>query len=1114
MKLTSIQQSIVESNHRNVLVSAGAGTGKTRVLVERYLRLLTQHHARVAEILALTFTDKAASEMKSRVRERLGELGVDAAGQDLESAYIMTFHSFASRLLKEHPLEAAIDPDFSVIESEEADFLKEQALDATFEQSCREEPEIFDLLKTHGEEEIRRGILKVLGAAAAEGRRLKDYFESQKSCKKLPETHKISPLLEQLGESQLFQEWLRFSKAEKRDWEWMEALKTWASPFSRRGGKKDKPIWKELCELIKLTIAEWVDQLRAPEQATFERLALRFSETYTALKKEKAQVDFHDLELKLLELFEKKRKANQRICQRYQRQFRFIMVDEFQDTNSIQAKMVDLLSSDSNLFFVGDYKQSIYGFRGTSPFYFLQKEKEYQAARTSIRFALNENFRSEPRVLAFINQYFDQLWKGSGLSFEPLIAKTEAKGISLDGVKAVEIWNVQIEGESIAHGRMKEAEAIAKKIRRLYEDGVPFGDMVLLFQAMTASPIYEQALKQEGIPFFAVSGRGYYHQLEIKDMMSLLTCLDNPTRDIPLAAVLRSPIFQISDDTLVWLSQEAKKEDKLAPFYHGFLKFEGIASIPETEKTKLRFAKLVLEEFRQKKDRLRIAELLERLMEKTSYLTTVLADPQGVRRYANLKKLVDLAREYESHEVVSLSDFVRAIRSSSQEEIRESEAQIEAEKSGKVVRLMTVHKAKGLEFPVVFVADLAHANQTFQSKTFLAEPGAGYSFLTFNPKSRDWEKPLSWIRIDEAIKLREKEERKRLFYVAMTRAKSFLVLSGVTKVTQSEKKSINEMNTWMEWTLELEKDLKDSALFLQLASNCLPKRNFVPAEKKIFQRLLHEMEPQPLSELIAEPDQEKRAIEKTESILNQLKASENKPARAIDLPVSAYVEFVKNPQSYWETYELGMKRSQEPILEFPESAQDLGLILSAADFGTRMHQVLERVNFHDPEESGSRLIAAIFKGTEKKEIEDAGNILAGFVQSPIFREVQKAKHIYRELPFILNERHGRIHGVIDLLYEDEKGSWQVLDYKTMAESREKIEQTGYEDQMMIYALAVRRLLKKVPAQALLYFLKSQSVYAKSVSDQDLIIFQDRLRKMQESLLGLELRQSSTTFGRG
>ena len=418
-----------------------------------------------------------------------------------------------------------------------------------------------------------------------------------------------------------------------------------------------------------------------------------------------------------------------------------------------------------------------------------------QAARIS----LLENFRTAPCALNFINLFFGELWKEDSFPFENLIAKAAE-----DSRAGAELLCVELsEKESLASGRFREADLIADRILELHEEGVSYGAIAVLFQAMTEIGIYEQALKKRSIPYFALSGTGFYHQPEIRDLVSYLSFLENPLADIPLAASLRSPLFQVTDNTLFWLAQYAKREDENAPLYHGVKEFQRIPQITAAEKEKLFFFEHLAAELLEIKDRLKIAELVDLILAKTSYELTALAASQGVRRYANLKKLGNLARHLEGREPMTLGAFLRTLKRLEVQEVKETEAQVEAEQSGRVVRLSSIHRAKGLEFPVVFVADLGRTRRSSESTAAIAEAGRGYALCVRNEITLEWEKPRKWLQIYEAVSRKEREEWKRLFYVAMTRAKQKLILSGVYKEKKEEKDSFYEMSSWMDWVIKL-----------------------------------------------------------------------------------------------------------------------------------------------------------------------------------------------------------------------------------------------------------------------------------------------------------------------
>lgn len=1118
MSLTDIQKAAVEAAGKNILVSAGAGTGKTRVLVERFLYWVLQRRALVPEILALTFTEKAATEMKSRLRERFKELGLETERRELEQAYISTIHSFTSRILREHPVEAGIDPEFSVLEQEEAELLKEQALDAVIEEGCANKDGTFEILKEYGESTVRTGLERVLTASRIAGHSVEDFLlgdpfswcsekrsgtRSERVARLTRETEaEIAGLFRSMNEDEFLKDFRRFSE-DRWDWPRIREFEAWFRYFSSRGGKEHKEKWKRIKVLCAEFAALKKETFTEPWRQRFETLALAFEARYEILKQEKGYLDFDDLQVKTVRLLESEEPGAKKLREIYRAQFRHIMIDEFQDTNPLQLRLVKLLASGDHLFFVGDYKQSIYGFRGTSPDQFRQIENEYRASKSGVRIPLLENFRSREPVLEFINRFFRMLWEEDGLEFEDLIARMESSESGRDVGPAVEfLVTSQEDGEELDRARVREAAWMAQRIQELAGGGYSFGDIAILFQAMTTSGIYEQALKQAGIPYFVVAGRGFYQQPEVRDMMSCLACIENPFKDIPLAASLRSPMFQVSDDAVFWLAQTAKKDDESSPLYRALEKVEDIEQIPEKDRNKILQFRGFLYEMQTVKDRLKLTELLDAVIKMTSFELYVLAGIEGVRRYANLRKLVDLARMYESRGRMPLADFLSTIQGLEYREIRESEAQVEAEQSGRVVRLMTVHAAKGLEFPVVMLADLAHHKQSADVKTILAESGAGSALQVKNPSSREAEDSYSWIKIHEAIKRREKEEWKRLLYVAATRAKERLIFSGVTKPKKSEKDSFRDMSSWMDWLLAAADELGD-VMAIKNENPCrYPKSRLRNDFEKMTQDFFHGFQYVKSEELYASSAELETVRREADRLEAQTSPVPQNISRVIDLPVSAYLVYLKNPHIYRATYDLGFPAAAQDENRDDEPVSDEGMP-AAAEYGTLIHRILECIDFRNPGPSLSAVSSQILSGLDQKAGEDARAMLSEFFKSKVFSDIRKAPRVYREISFVLDERHGRINGVIDLLYQDSAGRWHILDYKTAVGDADKAVRDHYDIQIAIYGLAVYHLLKQVPATGTVYFLKNQKPHTFQFDQPGLDSFGVRLRQIQEEMVSLQ-----------
>jgi ATP-dependent helicase/nuclease subunit A len=1093
MTLTQAQKKAVQAFGKNVLVSAGAGTGKTRVLVERVLQILKTQKALVTELLILTFTEKAANEIKIRLSGGCRKAGLERPRRDLERSAISTFHAFASRLLKEHPIEAGVDPDFRVVEAEEAGLLKEEAMQETVVRFHKEKNDAFELFSVYGEEKVREGVFKIFTAARHEGKSVAAFFlesaEKEKTVcaqreKTLPE--EAMALLAKLPEIDA-KIWERFFSDKDWRWETFRDFKEWSGLF--KGKRKEG--WKEWRALLEDLAALRITPLAGPWKKRLEALALAFEAAYTAKKKEKGFLDFDDLQMKAVELFRAERPPLVKLRQKYQDHFKFILVDEFQDTNFLQMEFIELLSSGANLFMVGDYKQSIYGFRGAESGIFRAKEKLYGSGEKGECIFLSESFRSDPPVLDFVNRFFKILWEEDSFPFEPLSASTPQRpGLSRrnppsEGVAqepAVELLVTELrEKEDMDRARMREAGAIASRIRDLHDkEKIPYGDIAILFQAMTPSGIYEDAFKSAGIPYFIVAGRGFYEQPEIQDVMSFLSHLDRPLADIPLAATLRSPFFHITDDTLFWLSRFAKSEQETTPLFYALKELDRIANISGEQRARLQSFLQLSQELSALKDRIRLSELFDKILEKTGYELLALLDPKGVRRYANLKKLMAMMRGYETYERMPLCSFLNILKRLRTQEVRESEAQIALESSAKAVRMMSVHAAKGLEFPVVFIADMGHQGSRSDSKKVIAHAADGYAVQVSGGGTSETEKTYFFKEVDRAVMRREVEEWKRLFYVAATRARSRIFLSGVHKKKKQEKESFREMTSWMDWAVAI-----CEGMAVKVSRN--------PAALAAFKHKKKDDLRGPVETFLKEMKQESSSA--TSAVF-----AGKEPAllRSIDLPVSAYALFQKDPDAFWRVYQIGWVAKErenindDPVLEESE--------FSAADFGIAMHGFLEHLDFGDPARSiEPEILERIFGRFGSEALREAQKIIRGFLDQPVFRSLQKARQVKREIDFVLNGRRGLIHGKIDILFQDAAGRWHILDYKTAAGDEAAARQSAYDLQLEIYALAAERILKVPVCSAIIYYLKNQKAVTLSFPKEEGPAFFDGLEKKVQGL---------------
>jgi ATP-dependent helicase/nuclease subunit A len=500
------------------------------------------------------------------------------------------------------------------------------------------------------------------------------------------------------------------------------------------------------------------------------------------------------------------------------------------------------------------------------------------------------------------------------------------------------------------------------------------------------------------------------------------------------------------------------------------------------------------------KDRIPLSELIDKMLEGTGYELSVLMDPKGVRRYANLKKLVAMVREYETYERMPLAVFLNILKRLKAQEVRESEAQITLETGAEAVRMMSVHAAKGLEFPVVFVADLGHQGPRSDSKAVIAHAATGYAMQVPVQKGSEMQQPYFFRWVDGEIARRDEEEWKRLFYVAATRAKSQLFLSGVHKKKKEEKKNFREMASWMDWVMAICEGMPVKVTSDREGAGGLRGKT------------------------------EGRLREKVEALIKDIPWNEEVPTspevrapglsapRSIDLPVSAYVLFQKDPSEFWRRYQIGWTVLAQDSFE---GLTNIGTVgenewagedaifgdddFSAADFGTAMHGFFEHLDLGRPERFlDPETLERVFGRFGKEAVSDARKILQDFIKQPVFLELGKAKQVKREIDFVLNERHGLIHGKIDLLFEDRKGQWHILDYKTAAGDEEAARKSAYDLQLEIYALATERILKLPVRSARIYYLKNQKTVSLSFPAEKSTVFfeglEEKIRGLQQKIL--------------
>jgi ATP-dependent helicase/nuclease subunit A len=835
--LTEQQARARDTRDVSVALAAGAGCGKTFVLTERFLSHLdpasgdAPEPAQLHELIAITFTDAAAREMRLRIRtkcyERLTAAETDV-DQDywlrllraIEAARVSTIHAFCTSLLRTHAVQAGLDPTFGVLDQADADVLQSHVLDDVLRKRLADgDGDTLDLAATYGLANVKQQLRELLKhrhhglfekwlettpddlVAAWQACYDRDALPAAMSeiCRNAPVDQIIELLqsvvppakkqsfvdarallleyLPRLAERRLTAEQLTAIRA-NAGVQGICSAKDWPdkSPYDQ---------YKSACVALRKSIDNHVPPPFDPEAArsaailglALLRLANEVSEAYQRRKDALSRLDFDDqLALAYCLLTD-----HPEVRQRLSDGLRLLLVDEFQDTDKLQVDLIRALCGKAleagKLFFVGDFKQSIYRFRRAEPENFLHLQS---SVPESGRLPLTENFRSQPATLHFVNALFCD----SFADYEPLRPHRPQTTTE----PCVEfLWAVTPDKKSNRKGsteqaRRQEARWIARRLRQMIDGGeqlivdretkqprpVRLGDVAILFRALSDVQYYEEALRELELDYYLVGGHAFYSQQEIYDVLNLLRAVATPADEISLAGALRSPFFALADETLFWLAESSGSLNA------GLQSDPLPAELSPEELAKTTAAAQTIAHLRGSKDSVPIARLLAEALARTGCDAALLAEFLGERKLANLQKLLEQARAADRGGELDLDGFITELAQFIADEPKEALAATRFE-SADVIRLMTIHHAKGLEFPLVVLPDLDRSPH-WRSPPAALHPDLGPLVPPANEdEKRNVTTGMTLYKTFESIQ--DAEERKRLLYVATTRAADYLMLS-------------------------------------------------------------------------------------------------------------------------------------------------------------------------------------------------------------------------------------------------------------------------------------------------------------------------------------------------
>jgi ATP-dependent helicase/nuclease subunit A len=816
---TPEQATAIAVRGKDVLLEAGAGTGKTGVMVERYCRLVCDGGLSPDAILAFTFTEKAAAELRQRIRGELArraERGSERAAAALAGiggAWITTIHGFCNRALAAHPIAAGVDPGFRVLDTPEAARAAREAFDdALVEFLAGGDRAREETVAAYDVEGLRGTIAAIHDELRSRGVADPQLPEPAAADPEAAIGRVVDAAHDCLGELKEGD-----SKRELPE----RALARLGAPGPPPGldelralatGSKAKALapYKEAIEAAIARSAE------AGEGGTVYRhlgeLLRLFSARFAAAKERRAGIDFEDLQILAARLLER---AD--IGEHYRTRFRQILVDEFQDTNRLQLRLIEALHGPkTELVAVGDELQSIYGFRHADLDVFRRRREEIDRRADAELMRLSGNFRSRPELVGAFNLFGEALL---GAAYNPLrvgdlpLHTREVAGSKPAG-PAVELlltardgWDgEQIELEPAIDGAtplncLAEARFVAERLRSLADEGVPRGEMVVLLRAFSHLDAYEDSLERAGLRPYVVGGRGYWSQQQVADVCALLAVIANPLDDHALFGALASPACAVAPDTLWLLRMAAGKRRHVWPAVERaadpgsvvpcgrkasernhemeLAEPERLEGIPEDERELLATFVARIASLRARAPRLSLPALIEAVVTETGYDLAILSRPAGEARFANVRKMGRLAAEFEQGEGRDLRGFLDFLAARAE---GDAEAQAATAAEGHDgVRIMTVHNAKGLEFGVVAVPDLSRRLLNGGRSPLLVlgreePPRVGMRLLRLGSPKIDL---FDYGALCEESQGREAEEELRLFHVAATRARERLILSGV-----------------------------------------------------------------------------------------------------------------------------------------------------------------------------------------------------------------------------------------------------------------------------------------------------------------------------------------------
>lgn len=1216
-KWTEEQLKAIETRKCNLLIAAAAGSGKTAVLVERIIRIITneENPVDIDRLLVVTFTSAAAAEMRERIAVAITEaLEKNPNSKNLQKqltllsrANITTMHSFCLDVIKNNFHVIDLDPSFRILDDTEGILLKGEILEELFEEKYEaEDKDFLNLVEAYSDsrsdEKLKNIILELYNFSMSgpwpekwlqeksdefninsleelnSSKWIKVYMENidielqgmismlEKARELSAESGGLEPYVDTFNDdismilavhsslgnieelynsinSVKFGRIKTVKKSEVEDLSMQEQVKAIRDDVK----KKIKKLQEDVFSMSPWDMLVSI-QKSYPYMKALTNIVIEFNNRFSESKRDKGALDFNDLEHLCLQIL---RSENDNVSNRFKEYFDEVLVDEYQDSNNVQESIIDLVSrkndNDPNVFMVGDVKQSIYRFRQAKPELFLEKYNSYSKDEGRNRkIQLYKNFRSRNEVIQGVNYIFKELMSKTvgeleytdeealnlGASFKELNGEGKAGGeIELhifdksESLEIEEIPELTEEDEEIGAINL-EARIVSKRIKELISgEGekqmvldkitgeyrpVTYKDIVILLRATKNwAEIFLDELGTKGIPVYADTGSGYFESIEIRTILSLLKVIDNPMQDVPLIALLRSPIIKFSDEELA----QIRLIDKNKYFYENIMSI----TLEETQVSQELYNKCIdfierLEKYRNKSIYTPIDEFIWYLYTDTGYYGYVAAMPNGVLRQANLRILFQRAKQYEQTSFKGLFNFINFINKLRKSSGDMGSAKILGENEN-VVRIMSIHKSKGLEFPVVFLCGTGKQfNLMDLNKNILYHEDLG-----LGPEYVDLEKRISYPTLaKESIKQRIRQEtlseEMRILYVALTRPKEKVIITGcvndiekwASKVTSaatlddeiiipSEVLKGKSYLDWIGMALCKHKDGEEirnivNAMNIHIRSDLSTWKIKLWTKKElIVDKINEDVDETEEKELWITKN--KRTVDKEiDRRLNYIYKYSQATQLKSNFSVSDIKKKNQDEEEYTKTEELF---SDKEIIKPKFLQEKTGL--TAAEKGTAMHYVMQKIDLdrissiNQIKEQLNELANNELLSEEELKVINVYKIF-NFFKSNLGKRMlfayKNGHKIYREFSFyteispietdntlprdIENEKV-RLQGIIDcFFYEGEK--LILLDYKTDYVTEDNLDEIKekYKIQLRYYKEALEKITGDKVSQCYLY----------------------------------------------